>query len=329
LVSNRRFTIIIIMAIPIGILASSIYKGPICSLAVIGVEFYPDNTAPSNVTGLATSNITGTSLRLTWNAATDNIGVTGYKIYNSAGTLLWDVGNVLLRDVTGLSQYTQQSYKVKAYDAAGNHSAAFSNTVTPTTLDATNPTDVSGTPTVTNLASTSLTLDWNASTDDHSGIAGYKIYNSAGTLLYTTTGTATSYNITGLTASTAYTLKVKAYDNSGNISTNFSGTANVTTTAASLSPPGPFTVSYPDGWSKKWSWSPVSGAVNYRTYSAITAIGAAQPSLGSFTLQYTSTLTSFQSNGYESDQRFWYFVRTWNGSIESGNSEIVYHDDYY
>src|SRR4029077_9625402 len=40
----------------------------------------PDATAPSAPGNLAAS-ITGTQVGLTWSASTDNVGVTGYKIY--------------------------------------------------------------------------------------------------------------------------------------------------------------------------------------------------------------------------------------------------------
>ena len=41
----------------------------------------PDTTPPSAPTGLAASNVTQTGLTLSWNASTDNVGVTGYDVY--------------------------------------------------------------------------------------------------------------------------------------------------------------------------------------------------------------------------------------------------------
>ncbi|NVO10715.1 MAG: endonuclease [Bacteroidales bacterium] len=75
-----------------------------------------------------------------------------------------------------------------------------------------------------NVASTTLTLGWTASTDNV-GVTGYDIYKN-GTLL--TTVTTTTYNVTGLTAATAYTFYVKAKDAAGNASAA-SSTINVTT----------------------------------------------------------------------------------------------------
>ena len=41
----------------------------------------PDTTPPTAPTGLAVTGTTQTGVSLTWNAATDNVGVTGYALY--------------------------------------------------------------------------------------------------------------------------------------------------------------------------------------------------------------------------------------------------------
>lgn len=41
----------------------------------------PDRIAPTTPTNLHATNITDTSISLAWNQSTDNIGVTGYDIY--------------------------------------------------------------------------------------------------------------------------------------------------------------------------------------------------------------------------------------------------------
>jgi chitin-binding protein len=91
--------------------------------------------SPSNVTGLVVGVITSNSITMSWNAATDNVGVVGYKIYNSAGTLLVTLGNVLNHTFTELIAATAYSYKVKAINTAGHESINFSNIITPTTLN--------------------------------------------------------------------------------------------------------------------------------------------------------------------------------------------------
>ncbi len=90
-----------------------------------------DNQAPSAPTDLTASNVTQTTVDLSWSAATDNVGVTGYEVYQGA-SLLGTV-NGTSAQVTNLTANTSYTFSVKAKDAAGNVSAA-SNTVNVTTL---------------------------------------------------------------------------------------------------------------------------------------------------------------------------------------------------
>jgi hypothetical protein len=89
-----------------------------------------DTTPPSAPTNLAAGTTTVSSVPLTWTASTDNVGVTGYNIYRN-GTQVGTSATTSYND-TGLAASTSYSYTVKAYDAAGNVSAA-SNTATATT----------------------------------------------------------------------------------------------------------------------------------------------------------------------------------------------------
>lgn len=77
--------------------------------------------------------------------------------------------------------------------------------------------------------STTTNLSWTASTDNVA-VTGYDVYQ--GTTLKGSV-TTTSYTVTGLTASTAYTFSVKAKDAAGNISAS-SSTVNVTTLAGTV-----------------------------------------------------------------------------------------------
>ena len=90
-----------------------------------------DSEAPTAPTGLASSNVTETTLDLTWTAATDNFAVTNYKVYQDALEIA-SLGNVLTYNVTGLTASTAYAFTVTALDSAANESLA-SNTVTETT----------------------------------------------------------------------------------------------------------------------------------------------------------------------------------------------------
>ena len=80
----------------------------------------PDSTAPSTPTGLATQNVTSNEVGLTWTASTDNVGVTGYRVYRN-GTQIGTSTSTSYTD-TGLNSATTYSYTVSAYDASNNQS---------------------------------------------------------------------------------------------------------------------------------------------------------------------------------------------------------------
>src|SRR5438093_10318156 len=63
-----------------------------------------DTTAPTTPSGLAASALTSTSLTLSWNASTDNVGVTGYQVYRN-GTLVASPGGTSA-SISGLSAST-------------------------------------------------------------------------------------------------------------------------------------------------------------------------------------------------------------------------------
>ena len=82
----------------------------------------------------------------------------------------------------------------------------------------------------TNIAQTSLTLTWTASTDNI-GVAGYDVYRN-GTKINSSFVSGTTYNVTGLTAVTTYSFTIIAKDGAGNSSAS-STILNVTTLATS------------------------------------------------------------------------------------------------
>lgn len=80
-----------------------------------------DTTPPSVPTGLAATALSGTQISLSWSASTDNVAVTGYRIFRN-GTQAGSSTATAFTD-GGLTPGTNYSYTVAAFDAAGNASA--------------------------------------------------------------------------------------------------------------------------------------------------------------------------------------------------------------
>lgn len=90
----------------------------------------PDTQSPSVPGNLRTTGKTSSSVSLAWDASTDNVGVTGYDVYN--GNALATTVTGTTATVSGLAAGTPYTFTVRAHDAAGNSSAP-SNAVTETT----------------------------------------------------------------------------------------------------------------------------------------------------------------------------------------------------
>jgi len=88
----------------------------------------PDVEAPTVPANLAATNITATTLDLSWDPSTDNVGVVSYEVEQAvgAGAFAW-LATVAHPTVTlavsGLTENTEYRFRVRAIDAAGNMSA--------------------------------------------------------------------------------------------------------------------------------------------------------------------------------------------------------------
>ena len=182
-----------------------------------------DTTPPSTPTGLGISSATRTSVSLTWNPSTDNVGVAGYRLYVNGSLNVTTTQPATT--VSNLSCGTAYTFAVDALDAAGNNSpqasvtgstAACADTQAPTA-----PTNV----VASSRTATSIALSWSASSDSV-GVAGYGLYRGGVEVGSTSTTTGI---FAGLTCNTNYTLAVDAYDAAGNRSAKT--TVMVSTTA--------------------------------------------------------------------------------------------------
>ena len=202
-------------------LATRIWGGPDAE-DLWGIYSNTDTEAPTAPTNLIASNITTSSIDLSWTAATDNIAVTNYDVFVD-GNLTSNTTNTSV-SLLNLNSNTTYSITVLAKDAADNESP-LSNTITPTTLE---DTQAPSTPTnvvISNETDTTFVVTWNASTDD-TAVTEYEIYIDN---VVNGTSTTTTYTATGLSASTTYSVQVLAKDAVNNTSA-LSTAINATTT---------------------------------------------------------------------------------------------------
>lgn len=185
--------------------------GQLSELEIYGPQS-GDVQAPTAPAGLAYTEPATGRIRLTWQAATDNTGVTGYDVYADDQLRTSVAGDVTTYTDTQPTSATV-TYYVRARDAAGNQSPN-SNSVTRAgdTGDTQAPT-APGSLTLTEPAAGQIRLAWQASTDNV-GVTGYEVY--ANNVLRTTVaGNATTYTDTQpVSATVSYVVRAK--DAAGN-----------------------------------------------------------------------------------------------------------------
>lgn len=191
----------------------------------------PDETKPELPTDaeITASDITATSVKLSWTAATDDKTPAnkikyeiGYGIKDAmTGDVQYTTGTTSF-EFTGLKPETTYEFNIAAVDEAGNfvEYATFSVT-TLAEVDETAPAlPADATITVKEAADNSLTLSWNAASDNKTG-AEYLRYeiniNSDGS--WKTVASlmgVTEYKIEGLEPGTSYKIMIFVSDDSGN-----------------------------------------------------------------------------------------------------------------
>ncbi|MDX6647153.1 MAG: hypothetical protein QOK40_2880 [Miltoncostaeaceae bacterium] len=268
-----------------------------------------DTSPPTAPEGLAAAASGRTAIALSWSAASDDTGVTGYAVYRDGGLVpiaTTSGPTATAFTDTALTPGSTHSYQVDAVDAAANRSARSAPASTTT-----DPPDTSA-PTVpiglTAAAGgrTAIALSWSAATDD-TAVAGYAIYRDGGlTAIGTTTGAgATTFTDDGLAPGSTHSYEVDAVDAAGHRSAR-STPASTTTDPADTSAP-----TVPEGlaavasgrtaialsWSAATDDTAVTGYAIYRDGGA-TAIAATSPSVRAFT---DTGLAPGSTHSYEVD----------------------------
>lgn len=180
-----------------------------------------DEEAPSIPQNVTVDEVSFETVDLTWEASSDNVGVAKYNVMVD-GDFYTSVTSTSLT-VEGLEPGVTYEFTVSAADSAGNTSDASDVVEGTTTADDEAP-SVPQNLSVSAVSVTSVTLTWDASTDN-AAVAGYDIYINGE--FYQTVST-TEYTLAGLDALTTYSFAVKARDIYGNTS-ELSASTDVTT----------------------------------------------------------------------------------------------------
>ncbi len=300
-------------------------SGDVCNL---GVETgQADTEAPTAPTNASFGNETSSSLTLSWDASTDNVGVTGYRIdvaTDSSFTNMvsgyddLDVGDVLTKDVTGLDPDTTYYGRVRAYDAAENTSSN-SNTATGATTSSsdteapTAPTNAS----FGNETSSGLTLSWDASTDNV-GVTGYRIdvaTDSSFTNMVSgyddlDVGDVLTKDVTGLDPDTTYYGRVRAYDAAENTSSNSNTATGQTLSGGStgMNPIDYTTFTEVDPTSQVSVTSDCVSFTDIETRNNVTYLYKSQLTEGDFVYEFDTILTS--SDTFSGETTIWGITNT-------------------
>ena len=243
--------------------------------------------APSDLSTTAT----GTSLTLSWTAVT---GATGYEVKHSpGGETPTTVAGASSTSYTfsGLTADTAYTLSVRARNGSGT--SAWSEVAKTTALAA--PSNLS-----TTATSTSITLSWDAVT----GATSYEVKQGA-TGTATASSSTTSHAFSGLTASTEYTLYVRAK--------NSNGTSEWSSLAKTTAPVAPSGLSAEaTSTSLTLSWTAVTGATSYEVKQG--AAGTATAS---------SSTTSHAFSGLTANTEYTLYVRAKNSGGTSEWSSLA------
>jgi len=176
-----------------------------------GIYTGNDTEAPSTPMNLVATNTTTFSIDVSWDASTDNVGVTSYDVFVD-GDLYINTTNTSLT-ITQLNSDTNYIFTVLAKDIVNNNSAQ-SNAINASTLKDTAAPSIPTNITISNETTTSFVVSWDASTDN-TVVEAYDIFLDGNNIV---TVSETMYTVTNLSTATSYTVQISAQDNVGNMS---------------------------------------------------------------------------------------------------------------
>ena len=178
--------------------------------------------APNPASGLAASNPTQTTVDLAWTLPTQpsGVSVTGVEVQQQGADDAWSAVTTVASDatshtVTGLTAGTAYTFRIRLVTSSGN---VDSDAVSRNTLEAPNPATGLA---ASNPTQTMVDLTWTLPTQSEGvTVTGVEVQQQAADESWSTVATlaadATSHTVTGLTAGTSYTFRIRLTTSNGN-----------------------------------------------------------------------------------------------------------------
>jgi fibronectin type 3 domain-containing protein len=230
-----------------------------------------------------------------------------------AGSISYDASLLYIGEDEAADHWSGTIDEVRIYNRVLSQVEIQADMVTPVggapgdTTPPTAPDNLSATA----LSSSQINLSWTAATDNV-GVAGYQVERCVGTgcTNFTQVGTSTgpSYSDTGLTASTSYSYRVRAYDANLNMGpyTNVASAATLAPDTASPTSPSNLTATATSVSQISLSWTASTDNIGVTGYRVERCAGTG---CTNFTQVGTSTGPSYSDTGLTASTSYSYRVR--------------------
>ncbi len=300
-----------------GLEASSQYFYRVRAYNTVGHSAYSNEAnvttlpdPPAAPGGLTAATVSNTQINLTWE---DNSGnETGFKIERKLGSAVTYTeiatvsANVTSYSSTGLAIDTAYNYRVRAYNAGGN--SGYSNVASATTLP--NPPTAPSSLTATTVSNSQIDLAWQDNANNELGHILERKTGVSGTyaVIDTVSANVTTYSSLGLTGSTQYFYRVRAYNAGGNSA--YSNATNATTKTDPPVAPGNLTATAISNNQINLTWT--DNATNEGGFKIERKIPQGMADTYAEIATVSANAVSYSSKGLDASTEYFYRVRAFN-----------------
>jgi fibronectin type 3 domain-containing protein len=299
-----------------------------------GVSAAADLLAP---TSLAASAVSSSQINLSWvdpNTTETGVVVERSLLATSGFTAIASLPkNTRTYSDIGLAAGTTYYYRVQAVGRKGifspfsNVALATTGTSTPTPTPTPTPT---ATPAPTPVAPSALSataasasqinLSWSDNSSNETGFKVERATSSAGPWGQIGTTAAASYADTGLSGSTTYWYRVRAYNTAGN--SGYSNTASATTSASATAPAAPGNLAATAASPTQINLSWLDNSTNETGFKIERAAASAGP-WSQIGTAVAGAVSYADANGLAASTPYWYRVRAFNTAGDSTYSNTA------